>query len=799
MAVTSAAPPTAVAEAAETQRGRSVSRNQHVDSSHGDRHSVRALEPGSRTCPAALQNLQRSSHLHTRHLGACRTAERGIESLAQRLALAVSVHNGFRTVGDPVLVKDLIAKHTRGSGWLTVSAPHTVSFAAVPQDVCCVVLLELLLLPSDGSSGVTHGVDCSNATHLGWVAVAPFASLSPHEAVLSTVAQGGALATGHGLGPSGAPVLSCGELFAAACLQHGLAPELGRSLRQIAGLLAPDGRHAPLTIRVELTAGAAVNGADAYAEKITRDDDSAALRAADALQVRALDVPAHKLPAVAVSKHNALPVCVRPPMPRRRLQNEPELIVTPPHTEPPPEPAYPAPPPDTTPPQAEVQDPRVAQVLGQQQALQQQHDVLLAQLAAMQTHLSDQLETLPRQIAALTAAASTPPNVSPQRSPAQPVGMAAAPLLSAGEANDGHHVSSSDDAGVPASHTHTRVPALSRGQMASLLEAAAISPATSALSAALKEPVPELEASDTRTVNTVVLEFLAFVPTEGAEMCITQGLFLRFRFFDFQPSQTPLYSLQAVRTDRDSKVLVRCLASYLATWHCEMCRCRCWRGLVASCMVCTSCWSCFVQGTCCDSGVFITMWVMHCLRLLQVKSRRQTFSLQPASEASKSLKFVVDGTELVRALEQLDTRGTLSALDPQHLVEQRHLDFVKYTMTRQLCVDVFAGASRLHVGTASLDLRGLLRQGREHCEHIAIAHVRDVRVPCSPPGSLGSGSGASAGPALSLGQLQVWARPICRYGRADLPAIIAQGCLQQSSLVCTGPSHQRWLRSKRLW
>lgn len=146
-------------------------------------------------------------------------------------------------------------------------------------------------------------------------------------------------------------------------------------------------------------------------------------------------------------------------------------------------------------------------------------------------------------------------------------------------------------------------------------------------------------------------------------------------------------------------------------------------------------------------------WADRSQGFLQAKAKCQSYSLQPPSEA-RPLKFAVDGTELARTLQDLDTHAALRNVDAQQLVEQRHLDFVSYAMRRQLCVDVFAGASKLHVGMASLDLRGLLRQGREHCEHIMSTHVRDVRAPCTPPAA--HSSDAAPGPALSLGQLQVW-------------------------------------------
>ena len=44
------------------------------------------------------------------------------------------------------------------------------------------------------------------------------------------------------------------------------------------------------------------------------------------------------------------------------------------------------------------------------------------------------------------------------------------------------------------------------------------------------------------------------------------------------------------------------------------------------------------------------------------------------------------------------------------------MHFCRYLSTRSLSVDVWDGASQLQLGTAQVDLRGLLRQGREFAE-----------------------------------------------------------------------------------
>lgn len=55
----------------------------------------------------------------------------------------------------------------------------------------------------------------------------------------------------------------------------------------------------------------------------------------------------------------------------------------------------------------------------------------------------------------------------------------------------------------------------------------------------------------------------------------------------------------------------------------------------------------------------------------------------------------------------------------------RHMSLVEHLSQRCLSVDLFDAESSLHVGTASIPLRGLLRQGREHAECVLKAAMVD--------------------------------------------------------------------------
>lgn len=99
--------------------------------------------------------------------------------------------------------------------------------------------------------------------------------------------------------------------------------------------------------------------------------------------------------------------------------------------------------------------------------------------------------------------------------------------------------------------------------------------------------------------------------------------------------------------------------------------------------------------------------------------------LRAAQEPARVLKFVVDGAQEALALHQLDASGSL-VIDPMAMLAERHMQLANYAAHRQLSIDMFDAASSLQLGTASLSLQGLLRQGREHTEAVVQAPVFDA-------------------------------------------------------------------------
>jgi hypothetical protein len=113
----------------------------------------------------------------------------------------------------------------------------------------------------------------------------------------------------------------------------------------------------------------------------------------------------------------------------------------------------------------------------------------------------------------------------------------------------GHHVSDTQHAGTPCSHqqgTGTSQP--SRGMLALMHVAGHRPSVTKALPVTLPEPLLSLEASDARTVNSVMLEFLGAILKDAFhEPPPPSGVFMRFRFFNFPPTKTAAYRLEPLQ------------------------------------------------------------------------------------------------------------------------------------------------------------------------------------------------------------------------------------------------------------
>lgn len=99
-----------------------------------------------------------------------------------------------------------------------------------------------------------------------------------------------------------------------------------------------------------------------------------------------------------------------------------------------------------------------------------------------------------------------------------------------------------------------------------------------------------------------------------------------------------------------------------------------------------------------------------------------TCLLQPLSKRNHILKYVVDGLHDSVMMQQV---YGCSAADPGACLRARHISLAEHLSQRCLSVDLFDAESSLHVGTACIPLRGLLRQGREHAECVLKAAMVD--------------------------------------------------------------------------
>lgn len=87
------------------------------------------------------------------------------------------------------------------------------------------------------------------------------------------------------------------------------------------------------------------------------------------------------------------------------------------------------------------------------------------------------------------------------------------------------------------------------------------------------------------------------------------------------------------------------------------------------------------------------------------------------------LKFVVDGLHDAVLIQQID--GSSAPELPEEYLRAQHMRLAEHLAQRCLTVDLFDADSSLHVGSASLPLRGLLRQGRDHAECVLKVPVVD--------------------------------------------------------------------------
>ena len=151
-----------------------------------------------------------------------------------------------------------------------------------------------------------------------------------------------------------------------------------------------------------------------------------------------------------------------------------------------------------------------------------------------------------------------PPPPQQQQQPHPAAAAPAGPLPGQAAASalpgDGHHVSEAIYAGVPLPHAVQHALGATAVQP---LHAHSVAPA--AISAAPAGPPQlELERRDPLTSSTITLEFVSFAPSNALNVPRNlENLYMRFRFFDFPPTQTPKYVLDKPQQPTHPSVLVR--------------------------------------------------------------------------------------------------------------------------------------------------------------------------------------------------------------------------------------------------
>jgi hypothetical protein len=224
---------------------------------------------------------------------------------------------------------------------------------------------------------------------------------------------------------------------------------------------------------------------------------------------------------------------------------------------------------------------RMQQMINQQEALQQQNQDLYGKLHELQEELTKRLDSLSSatllppppehqqtpqaEDTASSSATREHPSPTPVFSRAQCQTLPARSdvqgnrhqfatqcqtVLAATDAHgSGHHISDAQHAGTPCSHQQTSsINQPSRGLLALMYEAGHQPFLTKALPAILPKPQLCLEASDIRTVNSVRLQFLGVVLRHTfREPPPPSEIFMRFRFFNFSPTQTAAYRLEPLQ------------------------------------------------------------------------------------------------------------------------------------------------------------------------------------------------------------------------------------------------------------
>lgn len=131
-------------------------------------------------CPAAC------AEAHVAQAGLS-GAKAGSEPGLPEFWLRVYAHNGWKELAasEPVLLQARRASAQDGNVMLSLA--RSLQVQGVPQDVCCVIVLELLVQPARPSSPATRAH--KDLACIGWTAVAPFRVLSGSSVVVDSSAQ----------------------------------------------------------------------------------------------------------------------------------------------------------------------------------------------------------------------------------------------------------------------------------------------------------------------------------------------------------------------------------------------------------------------------------------------------------------------------------------------------------------------------------------------------------------------------------------------------------------------------------
>jgi hypothetical protein len=176
---------------------------------------------------------------------------------ANQFAAQVYVHNGLTMVGPAREARwhALSATQWTDSSVLHLSTQGRVEIESVPEDVCCVVVVELWSRPWKPRAQAAASAPTQQWQCIGWTALAPFTAFGPAGATLSSALTLHPLMLGPGNAPSEVPMLSCKERVAAAFLKAQLLTYPSVTMSEIVRLLDTSGGYGPIHIAAELCSG----------------------------------------------------------------------------------------------------------------------------------------------------------------------------------------------------------------------------------------------------------------------------------------------------------------------------------------------------------------------------------------------------------------------------------------------------------------------------------------------------------------------------------------------------------------